>query len=53
MATILRAQPKNILDLGCGAGVYLPLSGMFPNIATTVLIMRKILSQLQSGRIQM
>ena len=33
MATILRAQPKNILDLGCGAGVYLPLSGMFPNIA--------------------
>lgn len=32
VSTILRAQPKNILDLGCGAGVYLPLSNYFPDI---------------------
>ncbi len=30
--TVLRKQPKNILDMGCGAGVNLPLSNLFPNI---------------------
>lgn len=32
MSTVLRTQPKSILDLGCGAGVYLPLSRYFENI---------------------
>lgn len=27
---ILRRQPKNILDIGCGNGVNLPLANMFP-----------------------
>lgn len=28
----LRKQPKKVLDIGCGAGINLPLSRVFPNV---------------------
>ena len=32
---ILRKIPKNIIDLGCGSGINLPLSNIFPNMKYT------------------
>ena len=31
----LRKMPEKVLDVGCGAGLYLPLSNYFPNIQYT------------------
>ncbi len=32
---VLKKNPKNIVDVGCGSGLNLPLSNMFPNIKYT------------------
>jgi ubiquinone/menaquinone biosynthesis C-methylase UbiE len=34
---ILRHKPANLIDVGCGAGMYLPLSGYFPSVDYTGL----------------